>query len=128
MQRSSEALGHVCRAVVQGHKAATGRGPVKVRAHYVDDMLIVICEGGLTTAERTMIDAGRHDEVREFRQAVDQEVMPTLADQIGQITGRAVRSHCSQVMFDPDRIIDIYALHPAITPGQPPSPQSSARA
>lgn len=80
-------------------------------------MLIVIREGGITTAERTVIDGGQSDKVRDFRAAVDEETAPSLAQQIGEIVGRPVRSHCSQVMFEPDRMIDIYAL------GDPDAPQ-----
>lgn len=97
---------------MQSHKTAVGRGPERARAYFVDDMLFVVSEGGITTAERTVLEGGQEDKVRDFRQAIEEEAGEALTKEISEIIGREILTSCSQVMFSPDRMIDVYVLAP----------------
>jgi uncharacterized protein YbcI len=64
-------------------------------------MLFVVTRGGLTAVELTMIDAGRADSVRQFRQEFQNVMAERLTSIIEDITGRLVINYQSQVLFDP---------------------------
>ncbi len=85
-----------------------GRGPVSAKSYLIDDFLLVVMRGGMNTAERTMLDKGRSDAVREFRQVFQNEMGPELTGLIERLTGREVVTYQSQVLFDPDVIIEIF--------------------
>lgn len=96
--------------MVRAQKRSFGKGPPQAKSYFVDDMLIVVMKGGLTTAEKTMLDFGEEDGVRAFRQVIDNEMTDRLAETIETLTGRKVVSHQSQVMFSPDRIIEMFVF------------------
>lgn len=96
--------------MVRAQKRSFGKGPPQAKSYFLDDMLIVVMKGGLTTAEKTMLDFGEEDGVRAFRQAIDNEMTDRLAETIETLTGRKVVSHQSQVMFSPDRIIEMFVF------------------
>jgi uncharacterized protein YbcI len=86
----------------------------------VDDMLFVVMRGGMTTAESTMLDFGHADLVREFRQAFENAMTENLTGMIEEITGRKVVNYQSQVLFDPDMIIEIFVFdEPAVEDDTP---------
>ena len=96
--------------IVQAKKRFYGKGPTKARSYFFDDMLLVVLRGGMTTAEHTMVEAGKEDAVRDFRQSFQAETSEALTRAIEQLTGRTVVNHQSQVMFDPDVAIEIFVF------------------
>jgi hypothetical protein len=40
----------------------------------MDDLLLIVMRGGMTRAERTMLDFGQHDLLRGFRQTFENEM------------------------------------------------------
>lgn len=71
-------------------------------------MLIVISKGGITTTERTMLDHGQDESVREIRRVMEVEMAAPLSKLVSDITGRQVTAYQSQIMFAPDRVIAVY--------------------
>jgi hypothetical protein len=61
-------LSAISREMVKAMKTYYGRGPTKAKSYLVDDLLFIVMRGGGTEAEKTMLEAGEHDPVREFRQ------------------------------------------------------------
>jgi Na+-translocating membrane potential-generating system (MpsC) len=57
--------------VVGAQKEFFGKGPTQAKSYFVDDMLIIVMKGGLTTAEKTMLDFGDANTVRDFRQTFE---------------------------------------------------------
>jgi uncharacterized protein YbcI len=74
----------------------------------LDDLLIVVMRGGLTTAEQTMLRFGRENLVREFRQLFENDMTKVLTGLVEQTTGRTVVNYQSQIMFDPDIIVEMF--------------------
>ena len=101
-------LARISREVVATMKREYGRGPVSAQSYLIDDFLIVVMRGGLTTAEKTMLEVGRPDAVREFRQIFENEMKETLVGLIEGLVGREVVTYQSQVLFDPDIVIEIF--------------------
>ncbi len=46
--------------------------------------------GGMTAAEKTMLEFGQPDQVRQFRQLFENEMTGRLTDMIERLTGRKV--------------------------------------
>ena len=76
----------------------------------LDDMLFVVMRGGLTTAEQTMLRFGRQNMVRQFRQLFENEMTEVLTGLVEQTTGRTVVNYQSQIMFDPDIIVEMFVF------------------
>lgn len=109
-----ELLGRISTAVVQSVKKASGKGPEHVKSYFLDDMLVIVTKGGVSIAERTMLDGGRDDAVRTFRQVLDEQMAPALRELVVELTGRSVIGYQSQVTFAPDRVIAIYIFDDSI--------------
>ena len=103
-------LSRISTEVVRTQKEYFGKGPVKAKSYLMDDLLLVVMRGGLTTAEKTMLDFDQADQVREFRQVFENEMADRLTALIEDLTGRKVVTYQSQVMFDPDLVIEIFVF------------------
>jgi uncharacterized protein YbcI len=105
-----EVLGRISRELVRALKASYGKGPTKAKSYVCDDVLLVVMEGGLLPAETAMVDRGREDTVREFRQQFENELTPLFTAVVEDITGRKVLNYQSQIMFDPDMVFELFVL------------------
>lgn len=103
-------LREISRALVAAKKEYFGKGPEHARSYMVEDLLFVVMRGGITTAEETMLKAGQKDAVRDFRQRFQNEMTERLTGTIEQLTGRKVVNYQSQVLFDPDIVIEIFVF------------------
>ncbi len=96
--------------MVRAQKKFFGKGPTQAKSYFLDDMLIVVMKGGLTTAEKTLLDCGEEGQVREFRQVFENQTSERLSDIVEELTGRKVISYQSQIMFSPDRVVEIFVF------------------
>ncbi len=107
-EETSPSLSEISRELVAAMKQNYGRGPVSAKSYLIDDFLLTVMRGGMNTAERTMLNKGRSDIVRDFRQAFQNEMGEYLISIVERLTGRRVVTYQSQVLFDPDVIIEIF--------------------
>jgi uncharacterized protein YbcI len=103
-------LSSISREIVYAMKTYFGKGPETVKSYFADDLLFVVMRGGLTRAEETMLAADRENLVREFRQQFENEMADRLVGTIEQLTERKVVNYQSQVMFDPDVIVEMFVF------------------
>lgn len=96
--------------MVRAKKQFFGKGPEQAKSYMLDDMLIVVMRGGLTTAEQTMLRFGRQNLVRQFRQLFENEMTEVLTGLVEKTTGRTVVNYQSQIMFDPDVIVEMFVF------------------
>jgi len=89
-----------------------GRGPESVKSYFVDDYLLVVMRGGLTTVEKTLLGAGRGELVREVRQAFQAQMAESLKGRVAEITGRDVVGYQSQIILDPVTLLEFFILEP----------------
>ena len=94
-------------------KQAFGKGPIHAKAYMFDDLLMVVMRDGLTVAEKTMLGFGREDLVRAFRQQFENDMTTRMIERIEELTGRKVLTYQSQIMFDPDVIVEIFVFDAA---------------
>jgi uncharacterized protein YbcI len=63
-----------------------------------------------TTVERTLVEAGEHDRVRETRLVFQDAMKDVFRQAIEEITGREVIGVTSQVLVEEDVAIEVFAL------------------
>src|SRR3954447_983589 len=113
-QRTVEATGSlrlaISNALVTVKKQLYGKGPVKAKTYINDNYVFSVLEGGLTRNEETMIEAGQHRLVREYRLRFQEAVSASITTAIEEVTGRKVLAYHSQIVFEPDRAFEIFVL------------------
>ena len=109
-QHGQALLAQLSNEMVHAQKEFFGKGPTHAKSYLLDDLLIIVMRGGLTTAEKTMLDFGQTDLVRQFRQLFENEMTGRLTGMVEQLTGRRVATYQSQVMFDPDVVVEMFVF------------------
>ena len=105
-------LSEISRAVVQIHAQYYGRGPERARTIWHRDVIVCLLEDVYTPAERTLIQAGHFEQVRNVRSAFEDEVEPLLRGAVEGITDRQVRAFVSQVSREPELAAEVFVLEP----------------
>jgi uncharacterized protein YbcI len=103
-------LRRISTAMAAMQKSAFGKGPTSVKSYMFDDILLIVMRDGLTVAEKTMLGFGEADLVRHFRQQFENDMTGRIGEMIEQLTERKILTYQSQVMFDPDVIVEIFVL------------------
>ena len=99
-------------AMVGIKKRYYGRGPEGARAYVEDDYIFVVLEGGLTRNEETLLEAGKEDLVRNYRLAFQEAVTDVAVGAVEELVGRRVIGYHSQIVFNPTKAFEIFALEP----------------
>jgi len=87
-----------------------GKGPTRAKAYLEDGFLFCVLEDPLTTVERTLVEGGQTDPVRELRLEFQEMVSHEFTEQVEALTGRRVRASHSQIVFGPDLLFEIFVL------------------
>jgi uncharacterized protein YbcI len=104
-------LQEITNAMVRLYKELFGRGPTKARTNYAGpDTLVATIENSLTGAERTMIDLGEAQRVRETRMFFQHASESDFRGTIEEITGRRVWAFVSGVDTDKDVSSEVFYL------------------
>jgi uncharacterized protein YbcI len=109
-KRGDTLLARISTEMVKAQKEFFGKGPTRAKSYFFDDMLLIVMRGGLTTAEKTMLAMDQADAVRSFRQVFENEMTGRLTETIEGLTGRNVLAYQSQVMFDPDIVVEMFVF------------------
>ena len=113
-ERTLDATGNlrlaISNALVGVKKQLYGKGPVKAKTYINDNYVFSVLEGGLTRNEETLIAAGEHRLVREYRLRFQEAVADTIRTAVEEVTGQKVLAYHSQIVFDPDRAFEIFVL------------------
>jgi uncharacterized protein YbcI len=97
-EQASGAVGaDLAREVVRIHARYFGRGPTKAKAIWRNGVVAVILEEIFTRAEELLVEAGQFEQVRQHRQAFQDQIAPILRQSVEQITGHRVEAFLSQV-------------------------------
>ena len=82
--------------------------------HFVhEDLLLVELQNVFTTVERTLIERGQRDTVRNTRMTFQSAMREEFIDCIESATGRRVETYESTTFTAPDRLLEIFYLEPA---------------
>jgi uncharacterized protein YbcI len=110
--RQATAVGN---AISRLHRDYYGRGATTTRTIYQRNHVVVLLEGIYAPVERTLIDAGKHEDVRRTRQVFQDAMRERFSEAVEEITGRKVIQFMSQVSFEPDIAAEIFILEPGST-------------
>jgi uncharacterized protein YbcI len=108
--RDASLQSRISNAMVGIKKEYYGKGPTKAKTFINDEYIFVVMEGGLTRNEQTLLDAGQHDVVRSYRLRFQEAMTATTVGAIEEIMHRKVLTYHSQILFDPERAIEIFVL------------------
>jgi uncharacterized protein YbcI len=100
----------ISNAVVRLMNDLYGKGAARTRTFIADEHVFCALEGGLTTVERTLVEADETDLVRELRVRFCEMVRPVVAAEVARLLGRQVLAMQAQVVFDPDTLFLIFVL------------------
>jgi uncharacterized protein YbcI len=113
-ERTFDATGNlrlaISNALVGVKKQLYGKGPVKAKTYINDNYVFAVLEGGLTRNEETLLSAGEAGLVREYRLRFQEAVADTIRTSIEDVTKRKVLAYHSQIVFEPDRMFEIFVL------------------
>ena len=96
-----------------------GRGPTHAKTYICDEYVFCVMSGGMTRDEETMIRGGEHEAVRDYRLRFQSVIAPELIRRVEDVLGQRVISYHSQVLFDPDRLVEIFVLDSSADRGAP---------
>ena len=107
---SRESLAAVANEIVRLKAQYYGKGPTEAKAYLNDETLVVALKGGLTTVERTLLDAGDDGLVRQVRLRFQEVMEQNFIDAVQRMTGQRVLTYMSQIVFDPDYCYEFFVL------------------
>jgi uncharacterized protein YbcI len=105
-------LAEVTNAVVRLHRTHYGKGPTRSKSYLIDDVLMCVMRDVFTTVERTLIESGEAQKVRETRLAFEDALRDRFAEEVERIVGRSVVGFTTQVLLDQDIAIEVFVLEP----------------
>jgi len=85
---------------------------VRAKTFLVDNTVLCLFEGGFTIVERTLIDIGRDEVVRDLRHNFQLAMRDQYTDVVERGLGRKVLAYLSQVHTDPDIAVELFMLEP----------------
>jgi uncharacterized protein YbcI len=109
-ERAPGLLADISNAMVGLKKEFYGKGPTKAKTYINDNYVFCVMQGGLTRNEETLLAAGQHDLVREYRLKFQEAMAAPTTEAIERLTGRKVTGYHSQVVFQPEHAFEIFVL------------------
>ena len=96
------------------YKQAFGRGPTKVRTVFADpDSVVILLEDALTAPERTLLSLGANEQLREFRQTIQDALEPAMRSLVERTLRRGTRAFISGIDATRATAAHVITLDPA---------------
>jgi uncharacterized protein YbcI len=108
---AGELNAEVAHAIVRIYRGFRGRGPSKARALFRDDVLVVVLEDVMTSAERSLADNGRTEDALRMRRQIHEIMRPELIRAAELITGTTVRALVGESEADPDVAVEVFLMN-----------------
>ena len=105
----AQAINH---AVVRVVRDYTGRGPTQAHTTITDDVIIVVLRDTLLKAERSLVDDGQSQAVRDMRRRFQSAMQRELVAAVTEHSGRTVEAFLSDNVVDPDVAVEVFVLGP----------------
>ena len=116
-ERAGEETGNasrdISRAMVALYKEYVGRGPQHARTVIDGDLVVVLLEDTMITAEKTLAEEGEEDLVRGVRQVFQGKFRDDANSIVERAVGRKVRAFLSDHAIEPDVACEVFVLEPA---------------
>lgn len=102
----------ISETVVRMMVETAGRGPTKARTTIDGDLIVVVLQNSLTSAERYLADSDRAEQVLAMRRAYQDAMSSDCIASIEELTGRTVLAFMSTNHIDPDLAAEVFILKP----------------
>ncbi|MDX6480416.1 MAG: hypothetical protein QOG85_926 [Gaiellaceae bacterium] len=103
----------ISNAITRMHREHYGRGATTARTIIQRNYVVCFLEDIYTPVERTLIEAGRLEAVRQTRNLFQDAMGPKFIEAVEATMGHKVIAFMSQVCFDPDMAAEVFILEPA---------------
>src|SRR5215207_6167646 len=101
----------ISREMVRLYKELFGRGPTKARTEFAGpDIVICSLENTFTPAERSLVEMGEQQRLRDTRMYFQAATSDKFREIIERLTGRKVRAFISGLDADKDVCAEIFYL------------------
>jgi len=101
----------ISREMVRLYKELFGRGPTKVRTEFAGpDIVICSLENTFTPAERSLVEMGEHQRLRDTRLYFQSATHDRFTEIIERLTGRKVRAFISGIDPEHDICAEVFYL------------------
>jgi len=109
--QAGEQLAAVTNGIVRLFREYYGRGPTKAKSYLLDDRILVcVLEDTMTTVERTLLEQGLGDKVRDVRLSFQEAMADEFKATVGGTLGRPVLGYHSQLTLEPDIGFEFFVL------------------
>jgi len=109
--RLGEQLAAVTNGIVKLFSEYYGRGPTKAKSYLLDDRILVcVLEDTMTKVEKTLVENGHGDMVREVRLTFQEAMGEEFTRTVAECMGRPVLAYHSQLTLDPDIGFEFFVL------------------
>jgi uncharacterized protein YbcI len=109
--RGARLLQEISRAMVKLYREQFGRGPETVWTRYGGpDALLCVLGNSLTPVERSMVQLGEEQRVRELRMMFQHTTEPKFRAEVERITGRRVIGFMSGMDVHNDLSSEVFTL------------------
>ena len=114
-QPQANVLLEISNVMVRIYKDQFGRGPTRARTFWAGpDLLTTVLEDTLTQAERSLVELGEHERLRDSRTFFQYATTRQFCDPVERITGRTVRAFVSGIDTQVEGLsIESFVFHPA---------------
>ena len=113
---AANALQAVSNAMVKLHKEQLGRGPTNARTYFAGpDTLVCTLEDTLLPAERTMVEMGEHQRVRESRMFLQVASQEEFVNAVEELLSRKVRAFSSAIDPEAGVVWEVFTFEPTAT-------------
>jgi uncharacterized protein YbcI len=102
----------ISQEILRVHQESYGVGADAITTHLLDDLVVVMIDVEVTTAEQTLIEAGQLGAVKETREAFQEAIAPTFKAIVEHATGRKVASFVSHMNVEPLFSVELFRLRP----------------
>jgi uncharacterized protein YbcI len=109
----ANALQAVSNTMVKLHKEQFGRGPTNARTYFAGpDTLVCTLEDSLLPAERTMVEMGEDQRVRESRMFMQVATSDRFIAAVEELVSRKVRAFASAIDPAPGVVFEVFSFEP----------------
>ncbi|HET9198322.1 MAG TPA: Na-translocating system protein MpsC family protein [Solirubrobacterales bacterium] len=101
----------ISREMVRLYKELFGRGPTRARTEFAGpDIVICSLENTFTPAERSLVDLGEHQRLRDTRMYFQAATHERFTEIVERLTGRKVRGFISGLDAEVDICAEVFYL------------------
>ena len=110
---AADPMALITRELERVHLDSYGTGAHRIHTHLVGDRFVLcVIDNEVTAAERTLLDAGKGDAVKNTRMAFQEAIESTFVAVVERAVGRRVEAFISHVHIDPMFTVELFRLAP----------------